>query len=281
MEQHFGNKFGDLLFTPPILSLSAYDLGDTKLSSCYLTAVMCFPGQDDDKLRRKATAVLYGHMATTAANEPDILPHLYKIMDIDFIEALVTPPSLDTVELYNKIYESQKIGWIVGTIFENIYTMKYANIKLPSINKGKFLVQLDIKELGLNVCCSEDTLGRYWEKFKPVSHLWAALECVILEKYGEPAPGQDYLPIAEIIDEEIVVSVISIAEHFRHFGEEFVTHNTNINAQRALFAKNEVWRPTTDFPILCFDWDKWANEKYCSNLKEKLTCYKSSKNIKK
>lgn len=280
MEQHFGNKFDDLLFDPPILSLSAYNPSDTMLSSCYLIAVMCFPGPNDEKLRRKATALLYGHMATTAACDPVILSELCTIIDINFIKVLITPPSLDLEELLNKIYESQRIGCIVGSIFENIYTMNHANIKLPSINKGKFIVQHDIKRLNIHTHCSDDTLDRYWNKFKPVSHLWAALNCVMSEKYGEPTEGQEYTLIAEIIDEENVASLISIAEHFRYFGEKFVTHNTNVNAQRALFATNEAWRPTTDFPIFIYEWDEWVDENICSDLKTQLTHYKSGKKKK-
>jgi hypothetical protein len=270
MELQFGIKFEELQFNPPILSLSGYDFCNSMLSACYLISIMCFPSPESERLRKKSTALLYASIVAKY-NNCDIFPQLHSKVDAELIKAIISPPSTDIEELFKNIEESQKDGSVAGEILHNIYCMNKIDVNQPSYNKARAFIQHDVEKKNLGISHSDSTIDRIWSKYRSVSHLWAAIQYLEPHKYIDGPP-----PITELIGEENIVMLLSTAEHFRLFGENYVTHNTNTNSQRPLFAKGEAWRPAPDFPLIHLEWEAWGEgQKIIPDITEKLTYFKS------
>ncbi|WP_129354319.1 hypothetical protein [Solidesulfovibrio carbinolicus] len=270
MELQFGMKFEELQFTPPILSLSGYDFCDSMLSACYLLSTMCFPSPESERLRKKSTALLYASMVSES-NTSDVFAQMHSKVDANFIEALISPPPIDIDGLFRSMKESQKEGLIAGEILHKIYCMNKANVIQPSYNKARAFIQHDAEKNNLQISHSNSTIDRIWSKYKNVSHLWTAMQYLEPHKYVDGPP-----PITALVGEENIVTLLSIAEHFRLFGENYVTHNTNANSQRPMFETGEAWRPAPCFPLLHLDWEAWGEgQKIIPDLTEKLKHFKN------
>ena len=275
METTYQATFGELQFNPPTLTMPHLGFGQGILSCCYLMAIMCFPGCGNESLRKKATAILYGSFMTQYFPEgcDDTLQEMHDPIDINFVKTLILPPPMDINALTDSLIESQKEGSIAGEIIHNIFCMDQINISQPSYYKARAFIQYDIEKQNVNISHSDSTIDRCWSKYKNVSHLWAAMQYLETDKYRGGPP-----PITELIDERNVVMLLSVAERFRIFGEKYVTHNTNMNSLRTLFAKGEAWRPAPNFPLCHVEWEIWGEGgKIIPDLEEKLTYFKNKR----
>ena len=93
------------------------------------------------------------------------------------------------------------------------------------------------KMKGLKVGKSDISIRKNWTRFKPVSHLWAALGA-----FHMPARNVDHFR-AEC--PKSFNDYLSEAEFFRSFGEKTISEKIN----EPIFKKDELWSVHEDYPI--------------------------------
>ena len=177
---------------------------------------------------------------TNENKNDDALTFLSNLLDPkNFVEILLNAPPFENLE---KEASKKSIGGgIAGDILLYLFRQKNIGIK-PSIGKAQFLLEQALllnrkHNEKIKIPFSIKSFKNSWKRFRPVSHLWAALKYIIL--INEDKDYQD------ILNSEIFDHFLALAECFRKFGEETISERVDT----PIFNKNELWAVPEDYPL--------------------------------
>jgi len=135
-------------------------------------------------------------------------------------EASITGELIYAIMLFHKTYDTTKVG----------------------VNKAVYLIKTMMERRKKSVLrkVSDRTLIKYLEKYRGVSHLWAALR-LLKSQFG----SRGYPDCLPLMEKQNALLLLSVSEEIRKAGEEFLWH---IN-EPPLFEKNICWKPPPSFKL--------------------------------
>lgn len=222
--------------------------------SC-LESTALFPKIDQIALRKKAATLMTLEVVTGATNVSNIT------IDTETSRILLDEPSLTIDELCKIIAKLSRRGIISGFTLHYLHEMEEAYRKNltdhePSINSAIFFAQEKIKDEQLDT--SEDrkkypenykNIWKYWNQYKPVSHLWLA-EYILREEIKHHTGYSTYnFPFSGLMHKGNYLKFLKISEYYRLFGETFQFRRRNSYSQKNYFAQGEAWRHSPELDL--------------------------------
>lgn len=141
-------------------------------------------------------------------------------------------------ELWHEFKEYQVRGVLAGQMLYRIMQMANEDKQsfFPSVKKAIFLVDnFDRKKLKeLDISINANYLKKYWMRYKPVIHIWAAY---IFWKTNGNKREFNFRG-----SEGGLYKFLAISEVFREFGESFIPHGQKI----PLLNADEMWKQHPD-----------------------------------
>lgn len=175
--------------------------------------------------------------------------------------------SMSEAELRKMRHQAIKRGSIAGGLLLIMYLMDLFNIKDPSMNKAIYLLQRGSKDHfygdGESLKSSEKTIRKYWKEYKPVAHLWGALE---LNNWYHL-----YDPVDLLTGKENITIFLRMSAALLDFGKDLIPSHSKSNTP--LLDYLECWTLPKEIETdpYCLDPEK---AKFPSLLKTYLKDYK-------
>lgn len=218
------------------MSTRYIELMKDNLDGLRVYSVMAYPDSERERNEFMACNVA-GMMLNandTAADDDISIPE-------SILRVILNAPSLEVVR--NCHAESGRQGSIAGDVLACLAGMHASGVKEPSIRKA---IYIEMYFLGKGLCRDGKTVGttdpsirNCWEKYKSVSHFWAAFRVC---QFGENEDGFPDVKTA-LVDENLA-KFLSIAEWFRAFGENFIPKR-----QTEPVLPLDAWRVPESYPI--------------------------------
>ena len=173
----------------------------------------------------------------------------YKAMKMSSIEKLSVSPEFsellrntDKLErIFSKLKKYQLVqATTAGLILIMILSLAEHAPKYASFDRVRDLVANRISKKGLPFPESKAHYKKIWGKYKPVSHLWAAL--ILYEDYLERPPNLD------LWTEDGLPGFLSLAETIRLEGEKNKFRRGNY-VYKNLFTSKEMWKVGSSISI--------------------------------
>lgn len=203
-------------------------------------SVMAYPDSERERNEFMACNVadIMLNANGTAADDDISIPE-------SILRAILNAPSLEVVRDCHA--ESARQGSIAGDVLNYLAEMHVSGVKEPSIRKAIYIETHFLNNgLGKGLCGDGKTVGisdpsirDCWEKYKSVSHLWAAYRVCF---FGEKEDGFPAV-CAALVDENLA-KFLGIAEWFRAFGENFIPKR-----QTEPVLPLDAWRVPESHPI--------------------------------
>jgi len=168
---------------------------------------------------------------------------------LDELRTILNAPSYSEVtkRTDSNIKEASIVGEIVGTIMK--FHKTYGTTKV-GVNKAIYLIKtmMDRRKKSVLKRVGERTLLKYLEKYKSVSHLWAAFW--LLKNQFRSRGYPDCLPLLE---KQNALLLLSVSEEIRKAGEKFrwydESYDEPIDVDPHFFKKNICWKPPPSFKL--------------------------------
>ena len=197
-------------------------------------AVMLFP--DDEELRKQYIAL----DSTSRMLLDDSDANLVGMPDRTSIKSLMNAPSFD--DMQNIIIPKHtKNAMLAGDMLAAQYLMHYHTSAVPSLNKAKFMVQENQKitenSAGYKLSLTKRTADKHWNKFKPVSPLWAAYNLNTEFPFHEDE---------NIFQPNVFPIFLEIAAHIQDFATANISEGNNLN--KPIIELDEIWALPSHIP---------------------------------
>ncbi len=177
----------------------------------WVQSVMIFPADQAARDRHFAVWRAYGELQD--ANETDLLP-----LDAARLRLLVDAPSLS--ELKAQTGEATRRAIVAGNILCTLFLMHTFKLKEPSMNKAIFVAQEYAQREGVmygdgsKLHKSEAMIRKYWNEFRPVAHLWAAMNINQIYSFADGDRN--------VFAREVFPKFLEVAATILEFGMTFV-----------------------------------------------------------
>ncbi len=200
-----------------------------------ICGIMAFP---DNSERQSQYKVLH---AVNLAIKTYGIQKASEVIPPEYIEVLIESPGLKSIrkEAGNRVLAGMVTGFSLLTLYRMSVVEKINN---PSIEKLLYIVnKLGEADKQNGFPASERGWRNYWNRFKPVAHLWAAQKaCGFISGNGQQADC-DNIP-------QYLSTFISVSEHFRIFAT-----SSKADVSKDFFIEEGLtWRFPSDIEIKKF-----------------------------
>ena len=170
---------------------------------------------------------------------------------LDELRIILNAPSYSEVtkRTDSNVEEASITGEIVGAIM--LFHKTYGTTKV-GVNKAIYLIKtlMDRRKKSVLKRVGERTLLKYLEKYRGVSHLWAAL-WLLKSQFGSKG-YPDCLPLME---KQNALLLLSVSEEIRKAGEKFHWHSNH----PPLYQKNICLRPPRNLKLSNLKFLNWPS----------------------
>jgi len=179
-------------------------------------------------------------------------------IDPALLALVMDGPPLGFDSLVGDINAASKRGHIAGLVLYFLLQMDRARVRRASMGKARHCVStLKKGEVDAGLCdvgkggCSKATVGRCWDEFKPVAHIYLALYMLkhsLTARHKRAKASEN--PLELLKDRTIYRRLFALAEYYRAFGEGFQLPDDRPGRHDPLFIPGEAWRPDPRFDVL-------------------------------
>ncbi len=239
------------------------DLSGSIYDPFFLLAAMAYP--DNEQSREEFIAASVYHAEILASENDDCIT-----TPSNLLRVILNAPSYETV--MERLSSTAHGGATAGDILLYIAEMKLTGHEEPSVRKAVYATERymnnAINANGKKGSCSEVSIRKNWEKYKPVAHLWAAMRMFQFQEEN-PHSFEFGAMLESRLDE-----FLATAECFRLFGESFSP--PRLKNKVSILPKGETWLVPEDYslPTMYVSISEMHND-----LRECLKEYKAPVNI--
>ncbi|WP_428566669.1 MAG: hypothetical protein ACP59X_06625 [Solidesulfovibrio sp. DCME] len=175
---------------------------------------------------------------------------------VTLLNRILSCPSLEEID--NKFNQTFVPGMTAGLILLNTWDMVNAGIVDPSLNKAQYLTQKAMLDVCKEKKGSTGEIAKYWKKYKPVCHMWAAIFTFIYSLKKKIRPTD-------------TPALVALAERYRDFGENHIFLRQGVSGP--LITPGTCWRAPDDYTQP--DVQMSVNPR--ADIEKKLESYKTEK----
>jgi len=160
---------------------------------------------------------------------------------LDELRIILNAPSYS--EVTKRTESNIEVASIIGELVYAImlFHKTYKTTKV-GVNKAAYLIKTMMQKRPKSALrnVSENTVKKYLEVYKSVSHLWAALR-LLKNQFG----SKEYPNCLALLEKQNALLLLSVSEEMRKVGEKFYWHSN----RPPLYQKNICWRPPRNFKL--------------------------------